>query len=136
MTTPAGSFPTVATPSGSWGLDGAGNLSTRDLSVRVDRTIRSLTWSPGSFVPAAGQKARVSFVLSRWASVTLSIYGGTFLRDIWKARPLGAGTYSWTWDGRTASGASLKPGTYRAIVTATNGFGTSTMTRPIVVKAP
>ena len=119
-----------------WGLDRAGNFSTRDLSVRVDRTIRSLTWSPGSFVPAAGQKARVSFVLSRWASVTISIYGGTFLRDIWKARPLGAGTYSWTWNGRTASGALLKPGTYRAIVTATNWFGSSTMTRPIVVKAP
>ena len=119
-----------------WGLDGAGNFSTRDLSVSVDRTIRSLSWSPGSFVPAAGQKARVSFVLSRWASVTISIYGGPFLRDIWKARPLGPGTYSWTWNGRTATGALLKPGTYRAIVTATNRLGSSTMNRPIVIKAP
>ena len=41
-----------------WGLDRAGNSSLRDLTVRVDRTIRSLTLSRSSFIPAAGQKAR------------------------------------------------------------------------------
>ena len=79
----------------------------------------------------------MSFVLSRWASRhDLDLSAAPFLRDIWKARPLGAGTYAWTWNGRTASGALLKPGTYRAIVTATNRLGSSTMTRTIVVKAP
>ena len=39
-----------------WGLDRAGNPTIRDLPVRVDRTIRSLTWARSSFTPAAGQK--------------------------------------------------------------------------------
>ena len=42
----------------------------------------------------------------------------------------------WTWNGRTATGALLKPGTYRAVITATSWIGSSTMTRTIVVKAP
>ena len=112
-------------------------LSLRDLTVRVDRTIRSLTCRARSFIPAAGQTARLSFVLGRSASVTISIYrGDTVVRGIWKDRPLAAGSYSWTWNGRTTSGALMKPGTYRAVVTAVSWIGSSTMTRTIVVKAP
>ena len=120
-----------------WGLDRAGNSSLRDLTVRVDRTIRSLTLSRSSFIPAAGQKARLSFVLGRPASVTVSIYrGDTMVRGIWKDRPLAAGSYAWTWNGRTTSGALMKAGTYRAVITAVSWIGSSTMTRTIVVKAP
>ncbi len=119
-----------------WGLDRAGNSSIRDLTVLVDGTIRSLTWSRSSFIPAAGQKSRVSFVLGRPATVTVSIYrGDTLVRGIWKDRPVVAGTYGWSWNGRTASGAPLAPGTYRAVVTANSWIGSSTMTRTIVVKA-
>ncbi len=120
-----------------WALDRAGNSSLRDLTVRVDRTIRSLTWSRSSFIAAAGQKARVSFVLGRPATVTVSIYrGDTMVRGVWKDRPLAGGSYAWTWNGRTTSGALMKAGTYRVVVTAVSWIGSSTMTRTIVVKAP
>ena len=120
-----------------WGLDRAGNGSIRDLTVRVDRTIRSVTWSRSSFIPSALQKARLSFVLGRPATVTVSIYGGdTLVRGIWKGRPLAAGSYGWTWDGRTSSGVLMKPGTYRAVVTAVSWIGSSTFTRTIVVRVP
>ncbi len=120
-----------------WGRDRAGNGSVRDLTVRVDRTIRSVTWSRSSFVPKAGQTARVSFVLGRSATVTVSIYqGATLVRGIWKDRALVAGSYGWTWNGRTSSGVLVKPGTYRAVVTAVSWIGSSTFARTVVVKAP
>ncbi len=104
-----------------WGLDRAGNGSIRDLTVRVDRTIRSVTWSRSSFVPAAAQTARVSFVLARAAVVTMSIYqGDTLVRGIWRNGSFAAGTYGWTWNGRTTAGKLAKPGTYRVVVTATS----------------
>jgi hypothetical protein len=69
--------------------------------------------------------------------VTVSIYrGDTMVRGIWKDRPLAAGSYAWTWNGRTTSGALMKAGTYRAVITAVSWIGSSTMTRTIVVKAP
>ena len=40
------------------GYDRAGNQTIRDLTVRVDRTIRSVTWARSSFTPRAGQKDR------------------------------------------------------------------------------
>ena len=120
-----------------WGLDRAGNQSLRDRTVLVDRTIRSVIWSRSSFIPKALQTARLSFVLGRPARVTVAIYSGTTaVRGIWKDRALVAGSYAWTWNGRTATGALLKPGTYRAVVTAISWIGSSTFTRTIVVRVP
>ena len=39
------------------GLDPAGNATTRDFPVSVDRTIASVAWSAGSFDPRAGRRA-------------------------------------------------------------------------------
>ena len=120
-----------------WGLDRAANGTIHDLTVRIDRTIRSVTWSRPSFIPQAGQTARVAFTLGRQASVTISIYAGsTIVRGIWKNRVLAAGSYGWTWNGRTTAGVLLKPGTYRAVVTAISWIGSSTFTRTVVIKAP
>jgi spore germination protein YaaH/flagellar hook assembly protein FlgD len=120
-----------------WGLDRAGNQSLRDLRITVDRTIRSVTWSRPSFIPARGQTATVAFALGRPAAVTIAIYrGSTGIRGIWQARQLPAGTAAWTWNGRTKAGAVVAPGTYRAVVTAVSSIGTSTFTRTIVVQAP
>ena len=120
-----------------WGLDRAGNASIRDLVVGVDRTIRSVTWSRSSFIPAASQKAKMSFALGRPATVSVGIYrGDTLVRPIWTGRSSVAGTYYFTWNGRTSTGALLPPGTYRAVVTAISWIGSSTLTRTIVVKAP
>jgi spore germination protein YaaH/flagellar hook assembly protein FlgD len=119
------------------GRDHAGNATVTQLSVTVDRTIRYVTWSRSSFVPRAGQKARVSFGLRRTAVATISIYrGATMIRRIWTDRTLVAGAYGWTWNGRTAAGAFVAPGTYRALVVARSRIGTSSFSRTIVVKAP
>ncbi len=119
------------------GLDRAGNRTIRDIPVTVDRTIRSVVWSRSSFAPKAGQRARVTFALRRAAAVTLSIVQGTtVVRTIWTAKPLGAGSHGWTWNGRTASGALVRPGTYRVVVQARSSVGTSSFSRDIVVRLP
>jgi flagellar hook assembly protein FlgD len=119
------------------GLDRAGNRTIRDLVVRVDRTIRSVTWSRSSFAPKAGQHARVTFSLKRSANVTVAILAGpTVVRTVWTAKTLGSGSYGWTWNGRTAAGALVKPGTYRVVVTATSWVGTSTFSRTTAVRLP
>ena len=119
------------------GLDRAGNQTIKDTTVHVDRTIRSVTWSRSSFVPKAGGKARVTFTLRRHAVVTVSIYrDSTLIRTIWTNRSLAAGAYGWTWNGRTATGGLVAPGTYKALITATSWVGASRFSRTIVVKAP
>jgi spore germination protein YaaH/flagellar hook assembly protein FlgD len=118
------------------GYDRAGNPSVSQLTVRVDRTIRSVAWSRSSFVPRSGQTDRVTFNLRRPANVQLSIYQGTTLvRRVW-SKQSAAGTYGWTWNGRTSSGALVAPGTYRAVVEATSWIGWSVFTRSVTVKAP
>ena len=117
------------------GLDRAGNLTVSQTPVRVDRTIRSLTWARSSFAPRYHQTDRMTFVLRRPATVTVSIMlGGTVVRGLWTNRAFPAGTYGWTWNGRTSAGVLVQPGTYRAVVTATSWVGSSTFTRNVVVR--
>jgi len=119
------------------GYDRAGNPTVRLVTVHVDRTIRSLTWAHASFVPRAGGRDRMTFVLHRRATVTVAIYqGATLVRRIWTGRSLAAGTYGWTWSGKTAAGGYVKPGTYRVVVTAASWVGTSWFARNVTVKAP
>jgi flagellar hook assembly protein FlgD len=119
------------------GFDRAGNRTIRDLAVTVDRTIRSVTWSRSSFAPKAGQSARLAFSLSRGAAVTASIMqGSTVIRRLWIGKQFAAGSHAWTWNGRTASGALVKPGTYRVVVSATSWIGTSSLSRNVVVRLP
>jgi spore germination protein YaaH/flagellar hook assembly protein FlgD len=118
------------------GRDRAGNLTTRVLTVRVDRTIRTLTWSRSSFAPRSGTKDRFTMVLRRTATVTVSIYqGSTLVRRIWTGRRLAAGTYGWTWTGKTAAGAYVAPGKYKVVVEATSWIGWSRFARGVVVRA-
>ena len=115
--------------------DAAGNRTTRDLAINVDRTIASVAWTPGSFDPRAGQTSRLGFRLIRSATVTVAIYQGTTLiRSIWTSRALLATTYRWTWDGKTASGVRVKPGTYSAVVTATSWVGLSRLSLAVTVR--
>ncbi len=117
------------------GSDPAGNVTTRDVSLNVDRTIASVLWSDGSFDPRAGQRSQLSFRLLRSATVTVAIYqGGTLVRSVWTSRALGAGTYRWTWDGKSGSGATVKAGTYTASVTAVSWIGATRLTRPVTVE--
>ena len=118
------------------GSDPAGNVTTRDVSLNVDRTIASVLWSDGSFDPRAGQRSQLSFRLLRPATVTVAIYqGSTLVRTVWTSRALAAGTYRWTWDGKTGTGATVKAGTYTASVTAVSWIGATRLTRPVTVEA-
>jgi flagellar hook assembly protein FlgD len=115
-------------------FDRAGNRTLRDTPILVDRTIKSQSWTVTSFRPSAGASSRIAFSLVRKATVSVAIYRGTTLvRRVWVNRPLAPGAYRWTWNGRTAAGALVSPGSYRAIVTATSWVGTSRSARPVTV---
>ena len=76
-------------------------------------------------------------VLRRQATVTVAIYqGSTLVRKIWTGRHLAAGTYGWTWSGKTAAGAYVTPGRYKVVVDATSSIGWSRFARGVTVKAP
>jgi hypothetical protein len=121
--------------------DAAGNHTVRDVPVVIDRTASRLTWSPGLFYPQDGDAyapaARVSFVLGRTASTTLRIYSqsGAYIRTVWAGRTLAAGTWSWTWDGRAPGGMFVPRGMYRAVLSATSGLGTTTLSRFVLADA-
>jgi flagellar hook assembly protein FlgD len=116
------------------GADAAGNPTVRDMTVRVDRTIRSVTWASSSFRPAAGRTDRLGFSIIRPATVSVAIYQGSVLvRSIWTNRAVAAGSYGWTWNGRNTSGARVKAGTYTAVVTATSWIGPTKYTRTVRV---
>lgn len=128
-----------ALPNGTYtyrvnGRDLAGNLRIVDRPVLIDDTIRSHAWSKASFDPRDGQTSRLRMELRRTATVTVSIYrGSALIRRPMAAKVLGAGAHGWTWSGKTAAGAYVKPGTYRMVVTAKSRFGSTSWTRSVTV---
>ena len=115
--------------------DLAGNVTLRDLPLRVDRTIASVTWSDRSFDPRAHQTTRLSFRLIRAAGLAVGIYqGSTLVRTVRTTPAVAAGTFSWTWDGRNDKGAFVKPGTYHASVLATSWVGATRLTQSVTVE--
>jgi spore germination protein YaaH/flagellar hook assembly protein FlgD len=119
------------------GIDAAANPTVRTLGVNVDRTIRSVAWGRTAFTPRVGQKDRFTVAVGRHARLGAAIYqGSTLVRQIWTSQPVDAGTYGWTWDGRTSSGAFAAPGTYSVVVHAISAIGGSWFGRTVVVRAP
>ena len=101
----------------------------------VDRTILSVVWNDGSFDPRDGATSRAFIRLRRAAVVDVGIYrGSTLVRRVWTAKSLSTGTYTWTWNGRTSSGAFAAPGTYQIRVTARSWIGTTRYARNVVVE--
>jgi spore germination protein YaaH/flagellar hook assembly protein FlgD len=118
------------------GFDPAGNATTRDLPVNVDRTIASVAWSDTSFDPRAGQRSQLSFRIIRSATVTVAIYRGTALvRRVYTSAALAANTYRWTWDGKNGNGVLVSPGTYTVSVHATSSIGATKVTRSVTVES-
>jgi flagellar hook assembly protein FlgD len=118
------------------GRDTAGNRTVARRQILVDRTIRSVTWSDGSFDPRAGQKSRASVVLRRAAVITVGIYrGSTLIRRVWTGTSVGARTYTYRWDGRTSMGAFATPGTYRILVHAMSWVGTTWYSRTVAIES-
>jgi spore germination protein YaaH/flagellar hook assembly protein FlgD len=117
------------------GRDRAGNRTTANRTILVDRTIKSVRWSDPSFDPRAGQRSTASIVLRRAAVLDVGIYrGNTLVRNIWTGRSVAGGTTTYTWNGRTASGAYLAAGTYRIRVSARSWIGTTTDSQNVVIE--
>jgi spore germination protein YaaH/flagellar hook assembly protein FlgD len=117
------------------GRDRAGNRTVVDRAILIDRTLKLHAWSRSSFDPRAGERTRMTVSLRRSARVTARIYlGSTVIRRIWTDKSLAAGSYGWTWNGRTGSGAMAKPGRYKVVVSATSRFGTTRWTRYVTVE--
>jgi spore germination protein YaaH/flagellar hook assembly protein FlgD len=122
------------------GSDAAGNPSTSSVRVVVDRTLSSLRWSSSLFFPQDGdwlaRTSRATFKLACSAKVSMGIYSGsTNVRTIWTNRALAAGSYGWTWNGRTAAGTYVPRGRYTVRVVATTSLGTSVLNRTVIVDA-
>jgi spore germination protein YaaH len=117
------------------GRDRAGNRTIVERTVLVDGTIAALRWTDRSFDPRARQTSRVEVTFRRSATIDVAIYqGATLVRKIWTHRAVAAGTYRWTWSGKTAAGAYVKPGTYKVLVTATSKFGVTRFSRSVTVQ--
>lgn len=118
------------------GRDRAGNRTVSNTTVLVDRTIRSIRWTDGSFDPRAGQRSQVRIDIRRAAVLTVKIYhGSTLIRTVWTDRWFAAGVHAWNWNGRTAAGAYVAPGRYRVVVWARSWVGATWSGRTVVVQA-
>ena len=70
------------------GRDRAGNRTIVDRTINVDRTIRSVRWSASAFDPRARQSSRVTYTLSRRATVNWRSTGARCSSD--KCRSAGS----------------------------------------------
>nr|MBA2755964.1 hypothetical protein [Chloroflexota bacterium] len=117
------------------GRDRAGNRTIVDRTILVDRTLKVHRWSDYAFDPRGGQASKMTISLIRPGSVSASIYlDGTRIRRIWTDKPLATGSYSWTWNGKTSTGAYAKPGTYRVVVAVVSKFGLTRWTRLVKIE--
>ncbi len=128
-TAPNGPYTMALTPT-----DDAGNVggSIAD-DVIVYASLKNLWASPSTFYPQDGDSVAKStvlrFQLMQPATVTWQIVNeaGTVVRTIYANKALSAGVKSWTWDGRTDSGAWASQGRYASRVTATDGTYAATV---------
>ena len=120
--------------------DAAGNRTVVEKAITIDRTVGSLRWSR-SFYPQDGDSltptSALSYKLTRQATTTLRIFDarGTLVRTVWTNKVQAAGTRSWSWNGKTATGAYVAPGRYVAQLTATSTLGSSILSRSVTVDA-
>jgi hypothetical protein len=111
--------------------DDLGRTSVADQSFRYDLTLSALTLPKSS---KGG--AKVTFTLSRAASVTLQIETGfgTFVVTN-PPVPLDPGVQSLLWDGRASTGIAAPAGSYVAHVTAVSSVGTIKLTAPFMLRS-
>jgi flagellar hook assembly protein FlgD len=117
------------------GRDAAGNATTRDHTVVVDRTVR-LAKTASRFFPHDGDalvpSTTLSWTLARSATVTVQVFrGDTLVRTPIGGRLRAAGTHSWTWNGKDATGAYLPRGFYTIRLTTTSWVGTTVISKTV-----
>jgi flagellar hook assembly protein FlgD len=134
-------------PDGEYALyfvarDRAGNRS--EAQVRAVVAYGALGYSATSqtvFFPQDGDRlgrtTTFSFRLRSAAAVTWTVQdaGGNLVRTIRDAAPLAAGSHAYTWNGRNDAGAMVARGTYRSVVTATDGTFAATQRASVVADA-
>lgn len=91
--------------------------------------VKNLTVDPEIFQPLDGERATVRFNLTRSAELRVQILDGNriikSLRDTGSSKQ-SSGTYSYTWDGRDASGHLVSDKVYQVRVMADDGDDTDT----------
>jgi flagellar hook assembly protein FlgD len=119
-------------PDGNYTLEvtaeSPGQTDSSSTAIVVDRTLGFLTADPPAFSPNGDGRADttvVSFTLARAANVRVLVkHGGTRVATLQAAADLTGGAKSYTWNGRTSSGARAADGSYRVRVEATTSLGT------------
>ena len=120
--------------------DTAGNRTVASTYVTVDRTSGFLRWSR-SFYPQDGDwlapTSIISWKLTRTATTTLALFdtSGNLVRTVWTAKSQAAGTRSWAWNGRLASGTFVPQGAYVARLTVVSPYGTQVLGRTVCASA-
>jgi spore germination protein YaaH/flagellar hook assembly protein FlgD len=122
------------------GWDAAGTLSSREATIVVDRTVRSVARTPVRFYPqdsdSLAPTTRFSYTLARSARVTLEVLrGSTVVRTAYRDRALAAGSQAWTWNGRDGAGVLVARGSYTLRLTAVSSVGTTVATRSVMADA-
>ncbi len=121
--------------------DAAGNVSTADRAVVVDRTLARTTWTPALFFPHDGDalapNSTMSFELTGPARTTVRILtqDNRYVRTPWANRDLGAGVHRWTWVGKAATGLRVPRGWYRVVVIAQSPVATTSLMKLVLVDA-
>jgi hypothetical protein len=82
----------------------------------------------------AARRIRASVVLTRPAKLRVEVRGrGGRVRRVLFAGSRGAGRQAWGWNGRTAAGKRVAPGTYSVRIVARNELGSVALRRPVRV---
>ena len=112
--------------------DVRGAVVTADVAITITRTLGSPSLAPAVFSPngdGRGDQLRVSFVLSAPATVRLRMFrDGKWVATIANSA-FAAGKQTITWDGTKRVGVA-PDGSYEAVIEATDGIGTGTITLP------
>jgi flagellar hook assembly protein FlgD len=122
--------------------DRAGNRSeAQPRSVAVYAALASTASSRPVFLPQDGDNlsstTAFSFRLRSAATVSWTVQdaAGIVVRTIKTGEALAAGAYGFTWNGRSDAGAVVPRGTYRTVVTATDGTYSATQKATVVADA-
>jgi len=124
------------------GKDPAGNASEPVTApVDVYASLKAASRTPASFFPQDGDalaaKTTLSYTLLTPATVTVQVVdaAGTVVRTAYADRAMPAGAASWNWSGKLPDGTYAKRGTYRLVVSATNGTQAATQTLSVFADA-
>jgi flagellar hook assembly protein FlgD len=134
-------------PDGRYGVeltarDPAGNVGAVAVTpLDVYGALGFISRTPVAFYPqdrdSLATRSTISFRLLRAANVSLQVIdaNGQLVRARYSANRLAAGTYSWVWNGTRADGSYVPEGTYRFVLSATDGTRIVTQTTAVYAGA-